>query len=70
MLHQRLLPMAGFLGLMMFLHVRDLPERASIFTGSGAILAVAAFGCSKYERLSPTFWRANPTPSRGKRLWN
>ena len=41
MLHQRLLPMAGFLGLIMFLHVRDLPERASIFTGSGAILAVA-----------------------------
>ena len=57
MLHQRLLPMAGFLGLMMFLHVRDLPERASIFTGSGAILAVATLAYVFYHlHFSGDIW--------------
>ncbi len=57
LLHQRLLPMAVFLGLLMWLHVREIPDRVSILKSSGVILTLATAAYILYHlHFSGDIW--------------
>ena len=57
MLHQRLLPLVGFLGLLLFLKLRDVPDRVSILNGCGVIVALSVIAYILYHlHFSGDIW--------------